>query len=89
MVGRLYVCRVPDRNPLQTQGLPTSRITTLEAPHKQNYDQGSPRHGGRQGRRGCGAPGSRRGGQAAPLDDLIDELRQPKSSSALETREAC
>ena len=58
MVGRLcvcmYVCRVPDRNPLQTQGLPTSRImyvrpwrlptsriTTREAPHKQNYDQGS------------------------------------------------
>ena len=48
MVGRLcvcmYVCRVPDRNPLQTQGLPTSRImdvcTTLEAPRKQNYDQG-------------------------------------------------
>jgi len=40
----VYVCRVPDRNPLQTQGLPTSRImdvcTTLEAPRKQNYDQG-------------------------------------------------
>ena len=29
--------RVPNRNPLQTQGLPTSRITTREAPHKQNY----------------------------------------------------
>ena len=32
--------RVPNRNPLQTQGLPTSRITTREAPHNQNYDQG-------------------------------------------------
>ena len=32
--------RVPNRNPLQTQGLPTSRITTREAPHKQSYDQG-------------------------------------------------
>ena len=32
---------VPNRNPLQTQGLPTSRITTREAPHKQNYDQGA------------------------------------------------
>ncbi len=28
---------VPNRNPVQTQGLPTSRITTREAPHKQNY----------------------------------------------------
>ena len=32
--------RVPHRNPFQTQGLPTSRITTRESPHKQNYDQG-------------------------------------------------
>ena len=32
--------RVPNRNPLQTQGLPTSRITTRDAPHKQSYDQG-------------------------------------------------
>ncbi len=31
---------VPNRNPLQTQGLPTSRITTREVPHKQNYDHG-------------------------------------------------
>ena len=31
------VQRVPNRNPLQTQGLPTRRITTREAPHKQNY----------------------------------------------------
>ena len=36
--------RVPHRNPFQTQGLPTSRITTRESPHKQNHDQGgSPR----------------------------------------------
>ena len=35
-----YIHRVPNRNPLQTQGLPTSKITTREAPHKQNYDQG-------------------------------------------------
>ena len=32
---------VPNRNPLQTQGLPTSRIRSREAPHKQNYDQGA------------------------------------------------
>ena len=32
---------VPNRNPLQTQGLPTSRITTREAPYNQNYDQGA------------------------------------------------
>ena len=31
---------VPNRNPLQTQGLPATRITTRELPHKQNYDQG-------------------------------------------------
>ena len=31
---------VPNRNPLQTQGLPASRIATREAPHKQNYHQG-------------------------------------------------
>ena len=31
---------VPNRNPLQTQGLPASRITTREVPHKHNYDQG-------------------------------------------------
>ena len=31
---------VPNRTPLETQGLPTSRITTREAPHKQDYDQG-------------------------------------------------
>ena len=36
----LLCTRVPNRNPLQTQGLPTSRITTREAPHKQNYDKG-------------------------------------------------
>ena len=34
------VQRVPNRNPLQTQGLPISRSTTREVPHKQNYDQG-------------------------------------------------
>jgi len=33
-----YVHRVPNRNPCQTQGLPTSRITTREVPHPQNYD---------------------------------------------------
>ena len=32
---------VPNRNPLQTQGLPATRITTRELPHKQNYDQES------------------------------------------------
>ena len=46
-----YVHRVPNRNPCQTQGLPqaelrpgrfpTRRITTREALHKQNYDQGA------------------------------------------------
>ena len=36
-----YVHRVPNRNPSQTQGLPTSRITTREVPHQQNYDQGA------------------------------------------------
>ena len=30
----------PNRHHLETQGLPTSTITTSEAPHKQNYDQG-------------------------------------------------
>ena len=34
------ITRVPNRHPLQTKGFPTSRITTREAPHKQNYDQG-------------------------------------------------
>ena len=33
-----YIHRVPNRNPCQTQGLPTSRITTREVPHPQNYD---------------------------------------------------
>ena len=46
-----YVHRVPNRDPCQTQGLPqaelgpgkfpTRRITTREALHKQNYDQGA------------------------------------------------
>ena len=36
----LFTTRVPNRNPLQTQGLPPRRITTREAPHKQSYDQG-------------------------------------------------
>ena len=46
-----YVRRVPSRNPRQTQGLPqaefrpgrlpSSRITTREPTHKQNYDQGT------------------------------------------------
>ena len=35
-----YIHSVPNRNPLQTQGLPPTRITTREAPHNQNYHQG-------------------------------------------------
>ena len=36
--------RVPNRNLLQTQGLPTRKITTREAPHKQSYRHSLERH---------------------------------------------
>ena len=38
----LPLCRVPNRNPLQTQGLPTSKTLSREAPHKQGDQGGSP-----------------------------------------------
>ena len=34
--------RVPNRNPLPPQGLPTIRIATREAPHKQSCDREAP-----------------------------------------------